>query len=222
MVDDVASRFYEKKHMDRLKIKIKLLGINYDVYFLLGLKIIFSFLILLFFLVFLKAGYIIAPMAALLFYFGSEYFFIDLQIKKRKYKLEDEALQFFPIFLNALNGGKNVKKALIISTEIIDNELSNLFVTALHEVEIGKSLEEALTDLSKCIPSSTINNIILNIISSLKYGNSVSESVNRQLDLIGTKKKNYLIKKAKKQPVLLTFLCIFFFLIMLLVINIFV
>ena len=94
MVDDVASRFYEKKHMDRLKIKIKLLGINYDVHFLLGLKIIFSFLILLFFLVFLKAGYIIAPMAALLFYFGSEYFFIDLQIKKRKYKLEDEALQF--------------------------------------------------------------------------------------------------------------------------------
>lgn len=222
MVDDVASRFYEKKHMDRLKIKIKLLGINYDVHFLLGLKIIFSFLILLFFLVFLKAGYIIAPMAALLFYFGSEYFFIDLQIKKRKYKLEDEALQFFSIFLNALNGGKNVKKALIISTEIIDNELSNLFVTALHGVEIGKSLEEALTDLSKCIPSSTINNIILNIVSSLKYGNSVSESVNRQLDLIGTKKKNYLIKKAKKQPVLLTFLCIFFFLIMLLVINIFV
>ena len=51
----------------------------------------------------------------------------------------------------------------------------------------GKSLIESLESLKKKIPSETINNIILNIIQTSEFGNSILETMNSQIDFLRQK-----------------------------------
>ena len=71
MNDGIASRFYEKNRIEKLKTKIKLLGINYDPYVLFGTRLVLSFILLIILLVVFKIGYILAPLITILFYWFS-------------------------------------------------------------------------------------------------------------------------------------------------------
>lgn len=214
MNDSLASRVYEKKHIDKLKIKIKLLGINYDPTILIALHLLIS-IVLFIGLLFLKNGYIIAPIITIIFYFSSEYFFLDYRIQKRSLNLQKDALEYIPIFLLSLENGRNIKKSLTNSTEIVNNNLSKEFGKVLNDIEAGHSLNEALEELEQRIPSNNINNIILNIKEANKLGNSISESVNLQLDLIKENLKTKEIKRLKKVPLLLSITFIIFLIVML-------
>lgn len=221
MNDGIASRFYEKRHVDKLKMKIKLLGINYDPYLLIAIKFVSSLILFILLLVVFKLGYIIAPILTIIFYLFSEYLFIDLKIKKRREKLECEALDFFPIFLLSLDGERSIKKSIMLTTSIVKNSLAEEFVKVLTDIDVGKSLEEALIDLEKRIPSDAINNIILSIREANKLGNSVTESIDLQLDYINARKKVNYMTKLKKDSIILTIISVIFFALMLLILVVF-
>ncbi len=186
-----------------LKRKLNYLGtrVNYKVFVyvrLVSSLVIFSLLVL-----FCNYGYIVAPIVTLIHYILIEYIVIDKGISIRKAELENDSLEFFPLFLLTLNSNKNVKKSLEISTEIVDNSISKEFKKVLDSVDIGKSLSEVLLDMNRIIPSDSINRIIINIMEAKDKGCNINDSVNSELDYLNTKRRNKIINKAKNLPLVM-------------------
>lgn len=199
----------------RLQKKLDLLGYRINAKTVLMFKFISS-IILFFLLLFVsKVGYVLAPIITIIYYFLVEYLFIDLAIYKRGIRLEEEALEFFNVFALSLKGGRNVKKAIQISTDIVDSELSLEFRKVLRDLKVGKSLEEALMLLESRIPSDRINNILINIREANRFGNDISDSIEKQLSLINEKNEKNIIKRYKVVPLYLTIISISFTFIML-------
>ena len=199
----------------RLQKKLDLLGYRINAKTVIMFKFISS-IILFFLLLFVsKVGYVLAPIITIIYYFLVEYLFIDLAIYKRGIRLEEEALEFFNVFALSLKGGRNVKKAIQISTDIVDSELSLEFRKVLRDLKVGKSLEEALMLLESRIHSDRINNILINIREANRFGNDISDSIEKQLSLINEKNEKNIIKRYKVVPLYLTIISISFTFIML-------
>ena len=86
-----------------------------------------------------------------------------------------------------LESGKNLQNSLELTCKNIDSELSNEFLKSLNEVKVGKTLIEALGDMQKRIPSENINNIIMNIMQTNYFGNSIIDTMNSQVDYLREK-----------------------------------
>ena len=220
MNDSIASRFYEKSRIDRLRIKIKMLGINYDPYILMSGKVILSVLLFLVLLI-NRCGIIVPVIVAILFYFIIGFLFIDLRIYFRMRRLEKDAVDFIPLLLLSMENGRNIRSAIEVSCETINNELSREFRRTLEDVKVGRSLDEALKELGERIPSNYINNIILSLEEANKLGVSVTDSINRQLTLIKENRTNYEKRILKGIPLHLAILCILCFTAMVTVLVIF-
>ena len=134
------SRSY--KRIDK-KMKYAGMIVNPNIFILMRLA---SSLILLVFLLFFSSyGYIVGPIVTIIYYYFIEYVILDIQIGKRKQQLEEESLEYFPILLLCLNGSNNIKKAITLTNEQVNNSLSKEFERVIRNVKIGKSLDEALT-----------------------------------------------------------------------------
>lgn len=199
----------------RLQKKLDLLGYRINAKTVLMFKFISSIILFFLLLIVSKVGYVLAPIITIIYYFLVEYLFIDLAIYKRGIRLEEEALEFFNVFALSLKGGRNVKKAIQISTDIVDSELSLEFRKVLRDLKVGKSLEEALMLLESRIPSDRINNILINIREANRFGNDISDSIEKQLSLINEKNEKNIIKRYKVVPLYLTIISISFTFIML-------
>ncbi len=219
MKDSIASRFYEKKRIDILKAKIKMLGINYDPYILLGSKIVLTIFLFLFLLVF-GCGFIISPIVAILFYFISGYLFIDFRLYLRMRRLERDALDYMPLLLLSMESGRNIKNAISVCSEVVNNELAREFKKVVDDTERGRSLDEALKDLGERIPGNYINNMILSLEETNKLGVSINDSVNRQLTLINESRINYEKRILRGIPIHITVLTVLCFVAMLVVLVI--
>lgn len=174
----------KKNKKNRISRKLQLMGLhlNYKVF---GYMRIVSTIILFIGLLFLSPyGYIVAPICALIYYFLLEYIILDLGIKRRKRLLESQANSFFRTFLLLLKSGRGIKNSLILTTSVLDNELSYEFRKELGNIKNGKTLEEGLSSLTLRIPSLIINNIITSVIEASRYGNNVLESILLQLEYI--------------------------------------
>lgn len=220
MKDSIASRFYEKKRIDRLKIKIKMLGINYDPYILLGSKVVITILLFVLLLVF-GCGFIISLIIAILFYFLIGYLFIDLRIYLRMRRLENDALEYMPLLLLSMESGRNIKNAISSCSEVVNSELSKEFRKVVEDTENGRSLDEALKELSDRIPGNYINNMILSISEANRLGVSINDSVNRQLALINESRINYEKRLLRGIPIHITILSLICFIAMLAVLVIY-
>lgn len=209
--------------MENRNIKRKMgylgLKVNYKVFLII--RLISS--LILFFLVLLlcKYGFILAPICTLIYFFTIEYIIIDRSISLRKAELESDALEFFPIFLLSLKDGRNVKKALQVSTSIVDNKLSTEFKKALNEIEIGKSVEEVLVQMKRYIPSDSINNIVSSIVEVNRVGSNINDSVNLQLDYILQKNRKKIVNRYKSVPLIMAIYSIIFVLIVLFILIFF-
>lgn len=174
----------KKNKKNRISRKLQLMGLhlNYKVF---GYMRIVSTIILFIGLLFLSPyGYIVAPICALIYYFLLEYIILDLGIKRRKRLLESQANSFFRTFLLLLKSGRGIKNSLILTTSVLDNELSYEFRKELGNIKNGKTIEEGLSSLTLRIPSLIINNIITSVIEASRYGNNVLESILLQLEYI--------------------------------------
>lgn len=214
------NKIYPKKTIKKIESKINLLGnTKIRVSSFLNFRFVFSFLLFFLFLLFMKQGYIIAPIFICFFYLFLEKIVLDVPIKKRGAKLEDEAIFFFEILSLTLESHKHLKGALELTTENIDSELSREFQKTLAEVKLGKSFTESLISMKERIPSDSINSIILNLTESSIFGNTITETLNNQLEYLRDKKLLSIKAEINKLPTKISVVSVLFFIpIMLLII----
>lgn len=221
MKNNLIRKIYQDKTINKITKKVKLLGVDckYDVIDLLNKRVISSLALFFIILIFSSKGYIYGPIITIIYYFGIEYLFLDYKIQQRASKLDYEALYFFEVLALTLESGRNLKASLEMTADSIDNSLSREFKKCINEVNLGKSLTEALNDMKERIPSQTINNVILNITQSNIFGNSIVDSLYNQIDYLRENKVLEVKAKISKLPVKISAISVIFFIpIMLLII----
>lgn len=201
MNNKFIKKIYREHEIKRINAKITSLR-NYplDEISFLNIRLITTLILFFITLLIFKAGYITSPIISLIYYYLFEYIFLDTLIIKRTNKLDREALTFFEILTLSLESGRNLEKALEITVQNVNSELSEEFKKTLFEVKFGKSLIEALEDTKKRIPSETINNIILNITQTNIFGNSIIDTMYSQIEFLREKQVLGVREQINKLP----------------------
>ncbi len=185
---NIMSKIYLKKDVDSINKKINMLGnTRIDAVTFISLRILSTILFALFLVLFTNISYMFIPLFVIIFYFEYYHIFITKRLRKREEKLDREALYFFEVLTLTLESGKNLQNSLELTCKNVKNELSLEFERSLKEVYVGKTLIEALSDMQKRIPSENINNIIMNIMQTNYFGNSIISTMNNQVDYLREK-----------------------------------
>ena len=182
----ITKNIYSNYSLNDIRNRMKLLGKDNekDVLKFLNIRLISSIILFFVVLYFVDWGYVLSPILIILYYIFLPNFTIDRKIKKRKAKLENEAMYFFEILSLSLESGNNLYNAIKVTSENINSELSTEFKKMMIDIEYSKTFEEAINDMKERIPSDTINNILLNIRESNMFGNSILGTLNNQLDYL--------------------------------------
>lgn len=181
-------KIYRQKDIKSIQEKINMLGsTKMDAVKFMNYRLLSTIIFALFIIIFTKLGYLLIPFLTVLYYYLYYYLNITKPLKKRREKLDREALYFFEVLTLTLESGRNLENSIEMTVMNVDSELSNEFKNALLEVKFGKSLTEALENLKRKIPSETINNIILNITQTSVFGNSIIDTMNNQIEFLREK-----------------------------------
>ena len=185
-LSEITKNIYSNYSFNDIRNRMKLLGKEdeKDILKFLNIRLITSIIIFFVVLYLVDWGYILSPILVVLFYIFLPNITIDREIKKRKAKLENEAMYFFEILSLSLESGNNLYNAIKVTSDNINSELSQEFKKMMIDIEYSKSFDEAINDMKDRIPSDTINNILLNIRESNMFGNSIIGTLNNQLDYL--------------------------------------
>ena len=187
----IIKRIYRASDIEKIGKKIKMLGSNQKVTFdavtFLNARMITTIIFSILLIAFSHLKYYIIPFVIIIYYYMFYYILITNPLNRRTKKLDREALTFFEILSLTLETGKNLENALEITCKNLDSELSSEFQKSLMEMKFGKSFMESLENLKERIPSSTINGIILNIMQTDIFGNSIINTINNQVDYLREK-----------------------------------
>ena len=218
--EEFVRKVYSDRYVDKFIDKVNLLGTNkkINLYNLIIARLSSSIIIFIIVLYFMKYGYILAPVITFLYYMLFNQVVINSKIKKRMVKLENEAMHFFEVLTLSLETGRNLVEAIDVTTANVSGILVDEFKESLREVQFGKSLNEALTDMQKRIPSENVNNIILSLTQANLYGNSIINNLYGQIDYLREKRKLEVKGKISKVPVLISVISVLFFIPLLLMI----
>lgn len=190
MISIITRKIYRSKDIENIQSKINMLGDNTGLKFnaeeFLFTRIVTTILLSVM-LIFFYNKYILIPFIVVIYYNLFYYVLITNKLNKRVKKLDDEALTFFSILTLTLESGKNLENALEVTCDSLDSELSKEFKKSLLEMKFGRTLMEALQALKKRIPSEAIDNIILNMLETNIFGNSIIETMNSQVDYLREK-----------------------------------
>jgi tight adherence protein C len=217
---EFIKKIYSKSYIDKIIKKVNLLGYsdNTDPYNFLISRLISLVLVFCICLYAFSYGYLIAPIATVIYYNLYNEIFLNNKIKKRNIILEKEAMHFFEVLTLSLETGRNLSEAIDVTTNSVEGILSLEFKESIREVSFGKSLSEALNDMQERIPSDTINNVILSLTQSNLYGNSIIENLYTQIDYLREKRKLEVKGRISKVPVLISVISVLFFVPLLLII----
>lgn len=199
----LIERLFSTKTVNRIFKKNKLLGSKYNYnpnHFLIN-RLLITILVLILAIIIFKTKFILIIVITIAAFYSIEYFFYDYRLKKRAARLDNEAMFFFQILSLTLESGNNLKNAIELTSNSLDNDLSLEFKKVGEDIKMGKSLAEALDDLKRQIPSETINNIILNLTESSIYGSNMIESLNTQIEYLNDKLLLSVKEKINKMPV---------------------
>ena len=218
--EEFIRRMYSKKYIDKQIAKVKLLGTGnkLNVYDLMIGRLFSSVILFILVLYLFNYGYIMAPLITLVYYFLFNRAMLDDKLNKRQIKLEGEAMHFFEVLTLSLETGRNLVEAIEVTTSNVSGILSNEFKETVREVNFGKSLNEALSDMQARIPSDTVNNIVLSLTESNLYGNSIIKNLYNQIDFLREKRKMEVKGRISKVPVLISVVSVLFFIPLLLLI----
>lgn len=216
--DNITKKIYSKYSLDNIRKKFLLLGIDdkKKVLSFLNFRLISSIVIFLIILYTNNLGYVLGPIIVGLYYYFLPNLLLDNRIKKRKEKLERDAMFYFEVLSLSLESGNNLHNALLITSKSIDSDLSYEFRKVMEEVSFGKSLTESLDIMKQRIPSEIINNIILNIRESIIFGNNIVETLNNQIDYLRDKKILETKALISKIPLKISVISVVFFIPLLL------
>ncbi len=201
-MDFLIKKIYSKDSLEELNHDIICLGkdTKYTAISFCKDRIITSLIVFILVVVFTKMGYVTAPFITLIYYYLFHYINITRKLNQKNLRLEHEALYFFEILTLTLESGRNLENALVVTCDNVNSEISDEFSKTLEETKLGKSLNEALTDMQKRISSGTINNIILNIIQTSEFGNSILDTLYNQVDFLREKQILEIKKQINKIP----------------------
>ena len=162
-IDEISKNIYSKYSKDDIRRRMILLGITDEssIYKFLNLRLITSIIIFFMIIYLIDWGYILGPIFVILYYIFLPKFTIDVKINRRRKRLENDAMYFFEILALSLESGNNLYKAIMITSENIDSDLSSEFKKMITDIKFGKSFDEAISSMRLRIPSATINNILL-------------------------------------------------------------
>lgn len=216
--DNITKKIYSKYSFKSIKNKFLLLGIEdeNEVLKFLNFRLVSSIVIFFVILYTIEMGYVLGPMFVIGYYYFLPNLILDYRIKKRKQKLEHEAMFYFEVLSLSIESGNNLHNAILITSNNIDSDLSNEFRKVMEEVSFGKSLDESLEKMKHRIPSDIINNIILNIRESIIFGNSIVETLNNQIDYLREKKILETRALISKIPLKISVISVVFFIPLLL------
>ena len=212
-MNKVFKYVYRDKTIEKIESKIKLLGVNskYDAITFMNIRIITSIILFFVILYLIDFGYILAPIVVYFYYTLLPSLYFDSKIKKRSRELDYDAMYFFEILALSLESGKNLITALRLASNSIESSLSLEFREVIREVNLGKSLDNALDDMKTRIPSDSVNNIILNIRESNLFGNNIIDTLYNQIDYIREKlvleQRSYIAKL----PIKISIISVVFF-----------
>lgn len=185
---NIMEKIYLKKDIENIDKKIKMLGkTKWDALGFINIRVFTTILFTLFLIFFTHVSYLVLPLFVILYYMAFYHILITRKLKLREQKLDREALYYFEVLTLTLESGKNLQNSLELTCKNVHNELSSEFEDCLNEVKVGKSLIEALGDMQKRIPSENINNIIMNIMQTNYFGNSIIDTMNNQVDYLREK-----------------------------------
>ena len=185
---NIMEKIYLKKDIENINKKINMLGkTKWDAVGFINARVFTTILFTLFLILFTHISYLLLPVLVILYYYGFYYIFITRKLKLREQKLDREALYYFEVLTLTLESGKNLQNSLELTCKNVHSELSDEFQRSLNEVKVGKSLIESLTDMQSRIPSENINNIIMNIMQTNYFGNSIIDTMNNQVDYLREK-----------------------------------
>ena len=185
MENSFSRRIYNQKTYDAIDSKIMLLGkTKITTLNFLNFRLLSSIVLFFVILYFIEWGYILAPIIVFLYYYFIPTLVLDSRIKRRKKKLEQEAIFFFEVLSLSVESGNNLFSAIELTSNSVESELSTEFQRMLNEVHIGKSFVDSVDSLSKRIPSDSIKNILLNIKQASIMGNDINETLKNQLSYI--------------------------------------
>ena len=204
--EEFVKRLYSDKYVSKFEKRVMFLGIKnkmnpYDIIITRLFTTVILFILLLYFL---DYGYIIAPVVAVIYYFLFNYVVLNSKINSRIIKLENEAMHFFEVLTLSLETGRNLVEAIDVTTSNVSGMLSDEFKEAVREVSFGKSLNEALADMQKRIPSETVNNIILSLTQANLYGNSIIDNLYGQIDYLREKRKLEVKGRISRVPTIMS------------------
>ena len=195
-------KIYSAKELKEIEFKLKCLGndtkfnvTTFCLYRIITTVLVFVLTILLF-----DSGYIYAPFITIAYYYLFYYINITKKITNKNRRLEHQALYFFEILTLTLESGRNLENALIVTCDNVDSEISEEFKKALNEMRFGKSLIEALNDLKEKMSSDIIGNIILNIIQTNRFGNSILDTLYNEVDFLRQKELLTVKEQINKIP----------------------
>ena len=198
----LSSRLYREKTLASIQTKITMLGNNakFDAITFMNLRVITSLVIFIIVIYSGDLSYIYAPFIVVAYYVLFEIFLLERPLKQRERKLDHEALSFFEILTLTLESGRDLESAIEITCFNTKSELSDEFKKTLFEMKFGKSLMEALESMKNRIPSETVNNIILNIVQTNLFGNSILDTMYNQIEFLRDKQILEIIEKINKIP----------------------
>ena len=195
-------KIYSAKELKEIEFKLKCLGndtkfnvTTFCLYRIITTVLVFVLTILLF-----DSGYIYAPFITIAYYYLFYYINITKKITNKNRRLEHQALYFFEILTLTLESGRNLENTLIVTCDNVDSEISEEFKKALNEMRFGKSLIEALNDLKEKMSSDIIGNIILNIIQTNRFGNSILDTLYNEVDFLRQKELLTVKEQINKIP----------------------
>lgn len=223
MMDSLIKKIYSTNTLDKIHHDLKCLGkdTKYSEITFLRDRLISSAFIFIIVILFTKLGFITAPFITVIYYYLFYYLNIIRKKNLKDLRLEKEALYFFEILTLTLASGRNLQNALEVTCDNVDSEISDEFKEVIEETKYGKSLNEALSDMKDRISSDTLSNIILNIIQTSEFGNSILDTLYNQVDFLREKQIFEVKKKINKIPNKVSVISVIFIvpLIMVLVIG---
>ena len=211
--NNYIQKIYSKRSIERVDRKIKLLGVNnkLSTVLFLNIRLVASLTIFSLLIIFVKKGYLYAPIITLIYYYGLEYIQLDSKIKKRASKLDYEALLFFEVLSLSITTGRDLKAALEQTIANIDSGISDEFKYVIKEMNYGKSMSEAINNAKLRIPSDTINNVLLNISQTSTFGTNIVDTLNTQVDYLREKKLLEVRSSIAKMPIKISIVSVLFF-----------
>lgn len=216
-------KFYRKKTIEKYEAECLLLGptVNASVFSFLNVRLLSAICLFIILFILDYRNFISSFVISGVYFYIFPKLYFDYRIEKRKRKLEKEAVSFFEVLTLSLESGRNLMDSLKITTDNMDFELSLEFKQVLEEVKYGKGLEEALRSLKNRIPSSTVQNMILNLSQSNTYGNNVVKNLHQQIEFIREIRVMSIKEKINKMPIQVSVVSVLLFvpLILLLVLS---